>query len=71
LRGRLETQKSAIVYKIVNEKTAKIIEDRSVYRGAELNTEICLISTRWENKQNPMRQGNTSQEEFKFLLVKA
>jgi hypothetical protein len=39
-----------LVCKIGNDKMAKQIKDPRFYRGAELNGELCLISTKWKNK---------------------
>ena len=59
LRGRLEAQKSVIVYKIVNEKMAKLIKDQHVYRVAELNTQIYLVSKEWGKKNRIQRDKET------------
>jgi hypothetical protein len=58
-----------LVCKTGNEKMAKLIKELRVSKGAELNGELYLISTKRENKENRMGQGNTLQVNFKFLLV--
>jgi len=71
--------KSIIDYAIANEKTAKLVKDIRVYRGAELNTDHFLLCTklqflpRWKKSKNcnkfNRRNDHPPQTKYKTRLL--
>jgi hypothetical protein len=70
--------KSIIDYAIANEKTAKLVKDTRVYRGAELNTDFLLCTKLqflpgWKNSKNcnkfNRRNDHPPQTKYKTRLL--